>query len=170
MCVPEKLGNVVEPKLRELAVASQGYPYPQSLALILPTWTHEGQDFNLNAVATLTNGVLSVTLYQEPSEGNRIVGAFQIAFEVWEGKLEMAMANPKKLAIFDDTGHWVPELVLPNFISIAVFPLDKRFNANWASNSPLVGLVFTGGHCHLAPWRVTIWRWLAYWDMTRGVS
>lgn len=173
MCVPKKLGNVVGPQWKERPVVSHGYPYPKSLVLLLPSWVDGEKTRSLEVVETLSKGVLSVSLHREPGESRGIIGAFQIAFEPRGEKgdeLGVTVAVPKKLAIFDGTGHWVPEVILPDRIFISVFLLDRRFNANWASDSPLIGLMFPGSQCPLAPWRVTIWRWLSYLGTVRGVS
>lgn len=179
MCVPSKLGDVTGMNWEVQTVEGQGLP--KTVTMMLPCGVHQRRIFRLTAQSTLSSGVLAVTLLRELGQRTRSVGAFQIAFDVaaWnlgqpsgegEDRFAVAIPNPRKIALFDGANHWVPEVVLPNNISISVFLLDRRFGANWAGDNPLIGLVFPNSYCRFTPWRIALWRLIAYLDMIRGVS
>ncbi|MDP2873987.1 MAG: hypothetical protein Q8N84_01715 [bacterium] len=171
MCVPKMLGMVVGPNWTEHLVESHGYPYPASLTMLLPEYVRELKIFRLKAQATFKDGMLSVNLHREPEAVTRIVGAFEVVIaSAPDNQLAVVVDKPERLALFDGAGRWVPELRLSEKIFINVFLLDRRFNANWTSDNPLVGLQFSSGYCPLAPWRVTLWRWRSYRKMVKGIS
>ena len=170
MGIPTKLGDVLGMNWEAQTVEGEGNP--GQLTLLLPCGMIGEKVFRLSAPkVTLANSILTATLVRQLGQETKVVRDFQIAFDpAGKNRFEVAVPNPKGLALFDSTNQWVSAVKLTGRISISIFLLSKRFETKWLSGSPLIGLAFPNGHCLFPEWRATLWRWFTYLDMVRGVS